>query len=214
MVPADSDRITRVPSYLGNPLGLLMVFAYATITLFGAPFQVLPLTFRGPTADPQPLCHLRDTGLGFSRFARHYFGNHSLFSFPQGTEMFHFPWFAPPALCIQTGVTSLFATLGFPIRTSSDQRLVGNSPKLFAATHVLHRLLAPRHPPHALSSLLTSISRLHAHLPAGLSKLETKVQASALRGSPGNFILQKRTSLQQKLNSTLRMHFSKNDSDC
>jgi hypothetical protein len=70
-----------------------------------------------------------------------------------------------------------FGALGFPIRTSSDQRLVGNSPTLFAATHVLHRLLAPRHPPHALSSLLTQISRPHAHLPAGLSKLETKVQA-------------------------------------
>jgi hypothetical protein len=44
--------------------------------------------------------------------------------------------------------------VGFPIRKSPDQRSVGNSPKLFAATHVLHRLLAPRHPPHALSSLL------------------------------------------------------------
>ena len=48
--------------------------------------------------------------------------------------------------------------LGFPIRTSADQCLVGNSPQLFAATHVLHRLSVPRHPPHALSSLLTSIS--------------------------------------------------------
>src|SRR5690606_41148066 len=44
---------------------------------------------------------------------------------------------------------------GFPIRTSPDQSLVGGSPRLFAATHVLHRLSAPRHPPHALSSLVT-----------------------------------------------------------
>ena len=28
-----------------------------------------------------------------------------MLSFPQGTEMFQFPWFPPPALCIQTGVT-------------------------------------------------------------------------------------------------------------
>jgi hypothetical protein len=75
-----------------------IVFAYATITLFGAPFQVLPLTSKGPTADPQPRGHLRGLGLGCSRFARHYYGNHSLFSFPQGTEMFHFPWFALPGL--------------------------------------------------------------------------------------------------------------------
>jgi hypothetical protein len=28
-----------------------------------------------------------------------------LLSFPQGTEMFQFPWFPPPVLCVQTGVT-------------------------------------------------------------------------------------------------------------
>ena len=117
-----------------------MVFTYATVTLSGAPFQVLPLTNQGPTADPQPRGHLRGLGLGCSRFARHYYGNHSLFSFPQGTEMFHFPWYAQPALCIQAGVLQLFAAVGFPIRTSPDQRSVGTSPKLFAATHVLLRL--------------------------------------------------------------------------
>ena len=94
MVLADSGRIARVPPYLGTPLGSVPAFAYATITPFGAPFQVLPLALQSPTVDPQPRRHLRDAGLGCSRFARHYFGNHSLFSFPQGTEMFHFPWFA------------------------------------------------------------------------------------------------------------------------
>jgi hypothetical protein len=43
--------------------------------------------------------------------------------------------------------------VGFPIRISTDQSLVGSSPWLFAATHVLHRLQAPRHPPLALCSL-------------------------------------------------------------
>ena len=42
---------------------------------------------------------------------------------------------------------------GFPIRTSTDRSLVGSSPWLNAATHVLHRLQAPRHPPLALCSL-------------------------------------------------------------
>ena len=42
---------------------------------------------------------------------------------------------------------------GFPIRTSTDRRLVGTSPWLIAASHVLHRLQAPRHPPLALCSL-------------------------------------------------------------
>src|SRR5271155_3691683 len=42
---------------------------------------------------------------------------------------------------------------GCPIRKSPDQSLFGGSPKLFAAYHVLHRWLAPRHSPCALSSL-------------------------------------------------------------
>ena len=42
---------------------------------------------------------------------------------------------------------------GFPIRKSTDQCSVDSSPWLIAATHVLHRLQMPRHPPFALSSL-------------------------------------------------------------
>ncbi len=42
---------------------------------------------------------------------------------------------------------------GFPIRTSTDQCLVGSSPWLIAVSHVLFRLQTPRHPPIALSSL-------------------------------------------------------------
>src|SRR5207244_5672547 len=42
---------------------------------------------------------------------------------------------------------------GCPIRRSPDQRLLSGSPQLIAASHVLRRLLAPRHPPCALSSL-------------------------------------------------------------
>ncbi len=82
-----------------------------------------------------------------------------------------------------------FTTLGFPIRTSPAQRSVGNSPELFAATHVLHRLLAPRHPPHALSSLLTLISRRPASRrdsqirdqgPGPSSSLRTRKKTSCL----------------------------------
>ena len=43
--------------------------------------------------------------------------------------------------------------LGFPIRTSSDQRSVDSSPRHIAASHVLHRPLMPRHPPCALKHL-------------------------------------------------------------
>ena len=41
-----------------------------------------------------------------------------LFSFPRGTEMFQFPRFPLPVLCVHTGVTPAKAP-GFPIRTST-----------------------------------------------------------------------------------------------
>src|SRR6187549_1814084 len=50
--------------------------------------------------------------------------------------------------------TRALPRVGFPIRRSRDQRLVSTSPGLIAAAHVLHRLLAPRHPPCALILLI------------------------------------------------------------
>lgn len=71
-------------------------------------------------------------------------------SFPPGTEMFQFPGFASPAY----GFSGRSPRReGFPhsdIRGSTIARI---SPRLFAACHVLHRLLAPRHPPNALFTL-------------------------------------------------------------
>src|SRR5436853_4778962 len=46
---------------------------------------------------------------------------------------------------------------GFPIRTPWDHSLVDSSPRPIAASHVLHRLLVPRHPPSALSNLTTKM---------------------------------------------------------
>ena len=71
---------------------------YGALTLSRRAFQHLRVVGRTFTLVLQPQSFRRTTGLGSSRFARHYYGNHSLFSFPQGTEMFHFPWFAAPAL--------------------------------------------------------------------------------------------------------------------
>src|SRR3982074_1195944 len=41
---------------------------------------------------------------------------------------------------------------GYPIRTPSDHSSVDSSPRPIAASHVLHRLLVPRHPPCALKN--------------------------------------------------------------
>ena len=91
MVPADSRRIPRVPRYSGYRYADAR-FAYGIITLYDASFQMLPLAIavrqRGPTTPPAP-CDV--SGLGCSPFARHYWGNHYLFSLPAGTKMFQFP---------------------------------------------------------------------------------------------------------------------------
>ena len=68
--------------------------------------------------------------------------------------MFQFTGLPPPALFDSGRGTRALPRVGFPIRTSRDQRLVSTSSGLIAAAHVLHRLLAPRHPPCALVLLI------------------------------------------------------------
>ena len=68
-------------------------------------------------------------GLGSSPFARHYWGNHCLFSFPAGTKMFQFP-----ALASRIAGCHPFRMTGCPIRKSADQRS-------FAPTRSLSQLI-------------------------------------------------------------------------
>ena len=58
----------------------------------------------------------------------------------------------------------------------SGLQSVSDSPELFAAVHVLHRLSMPRHPPRALSSL--AISLRHASL--SIPGLDTQALTRAL----------------------------------
>ena len=55
-------------------------------------------------------------------------------------------------LCIHVTTTKVFL-VRFPHSEISGSMDICSSPKLFAAYHVFHRLLVPRHPPCALSSL-------------------------------------------------------------
>jgi hypothetical protein len=74
---------------------------------------------------------------------------------------------------------------GFPHSDISGSTLARNSPKHFAACHVLRRLLAPRHPPHALSSLTYAFTRLARCWPAldawSRRKILDEIDASTLR---------------------------------
>ena len=60
-------------------------------------------------------------------------------------------------LCIGVRILEVCSS-GFPHSEISGSKDICSSPKLFAAYHVFHRLLVPRHPPCALSSLTSCIS--------------------------------------------------------
>ena len=60
---------------------------------------------------------------------------------------------------------------GYPIRTPSDQRSVDSSPRTIAASHVLHRLLMPRHPPCALDNLTNTHIKKSRHKCAQKQKM-------------------------------------------
>src|SRR5512143_4263216 len=69
--------------------------------------------------------------------------------------MFQFPSLASGTYVFSDGSRG-FAAGGFPIRKSPGQSLLGGSPELIAACHVLRRLLTPGHPPCALIRLTTT----------------------------------------------------------
>ena len=82
----------------------------------------------------------------------------SVIYFPSGTEMVHFPELAHTGLCIQPAVTGVHPA-GFPHSEIPGSKPACGSPRLIAACHVLLRLLAPRHPPYALSSLIIKLTQ-------------------------------------------------------
>jgi hypothetical protein len=131
---------------------------YGALTLSRRAFQHLRVVGRTFTLVLQPQSFRRTTGLGSSRFARHYYGNLMLISSRRATEMFQFTH-CPPSLpmCSAGGrQTSLWR--GCPIRNLRAHRLHAAPPERFAGLRVLLRPSAPRHPPRTLCSLFSSSS--------------------------------------------------------
>ena len=71
-------------------------------------------------------------------------------SFPPATEMFQFAGFASRTYGFSAGSP---LREGLPHSEIQGSTIARISPWLFAACHVLHRLLVPRHPPNALLAL-------------------------------------------------------------
>ncbi len=178
-------------------------FAYGTITLCGPTFQtvqlpnlfsrVIPMAPRNPgwtRVHPVwavPLSLATTNGIA------------ACFLFLRVLRCFTSPGSLPATMDSSRDVAVLPAT-GFPIRKSTDRSLVGGSPWLFAATHVLHSLSEPRHPPHALSSLVT----LDSGLPSANARATSKSRSrSRPFGRPGP-----REDLAGRCIATLRIRLS------
>ena len=71
-----------------------------------------------------------------------------------------------PFLTLWIGVrTTEVCSARFPHSDISGSMDICSSPKLFAAYHVLHRLLVPRHPPYALISITKRVRSTGMDLP-------------------------------------------------
>ena len=141
------------------PLRVRIAFCYVTLTLYGPAFQQVRIATRLVTLltrsyNPQsastwvwavPISLAATFGI-------------SVIYFPPGTEMVHFPGLAHTRLCIQRAVTGVHP-VGFPHSEILGSKPACGSPGLIAASHVLHRLLAPRHSPYALSSLIIKLTQ-------------------------------------------------------
>ena len=170
MVPPDSHRISRARCYLGTRSGDNAFSCTGLSPSTATPSRGLPLTTslsysppvrqnrlsRPTTPTAQRLPAITCDRFSLIRFRSPLLTESRLFSLPVGTEMFHFPTFPPTALCVQAEVAGHYSGFfrGFPIRRSPDRSSFTSSPGLIAGYNVLHRLLVPRHPPTALSSLL------------------------------------------------------------
>ena len=107
----------------------------------------LALNQTGPTTPP-----CKHVGLGYIRVRSPLLAESLLFSVPPGTEMVHFPGLSSPTYGFSRRYSGMNLS-GLPHSDILGSKPVCGSPKLFAAYHVLHRLLAPRHSPYALRSL-------------------------------------------------------------
>ena len=149
MVPAYSHKVSRVSWYSGSRHADSS-FAYGAFTLSGWLSQnhSAKLVESLPRSEPRdaripvwalPISLAATLGIDVS-FSSSGYLDVSVHRVP-----FHTLW-------IGVWMTEV-SSAGFPHSEISGSLDICSSPKLFAAYHVFHRLLVPRHPPCALSSI-------------------------------------------------------------
>ena len=131
-------------------LPLLIVFMYEAFTLSGRSFQDRSINESAHLCSPYPqsartLVWALPISLAATLGIDVSFSSSAYLDVSVQRVPFH-------TLCIGVWMTEVFSA-GFPHSDISGSMDICSSPKLFAAYHVFHRLLVPRHPPCALISL-------------------------------------------------------------
>ena len=149
MVSAPSHRVSRVPWYSGS-CRAGSDFGYGALTLFGRLSQCRSPVLAGSLPQSEPRnARIPVWALPLSLAATH--GIDVSFS-SSGYLDVSVPRVPHVHLCVQCTFHDSSSWV-FPHSDISGSMLICSSPKLFAACHVLLRLLMPRHSPCALISL-------------------------------------------------------------
>ena len=170
MVPAHSIKVSRVSIYSGYR-HVDSPFAYGAFTLSGWLSQNHFARLINQLCGPNPSMHARWFGL--FRFRSPLLPeSHVVFS---SSGYLDVSVHRVPLHTLWIGVWILeVCSSGFPHSDISGSLDICSSPKLFAAYHVFHRLLVPRHPPCALISITNLI------LETGCSNIHTCIALHAL----------------------------------
>ena len=154
MVPAHSHKVSRVSWYSGFCLAS-SGFIYGAFTLSGRSFQDLSITLFRSIIQSEPH-HASTMVWALPRSLAATGGITFVFSSSGYLDVSVHR--VPSAyLFIQYAVPGVFPG-GLPHSDIRGSLCICHSPQLFAAYHVFHRLLVPRHPPCALYSLTNSFA--------------------------------------------------------
>ena len=149
MVPACSVKVPRVSTYSGYR-HVYRPFAYGAFTLSGWLSQnhsakTLESIMRSEPQSARTLVWALSISLAATFEITVVFSSSGYLDVSVHRVPFHTLWIG----VWMTGV----CPAGFPHSDISGSMDICSSPKLFAAYHVFHRLLVPRHPPCALTTL-------------------------------------------------------------
>ena len=149
----DSYRIS-VPGSTQVSGGRQSVFAYGAITLFGRLSHTFPLTDCFVTSICQTLQPHTCKQIWFGLFPVRSPLLGEYFLFLQVLRCFSSLGALPPTYVFSRRILKVRLS-GFPHSEIPGSKPIHGSPRLIAVSHVLHRHLAPRHSPKALSSFST-----------------------------------------------------------